>query len=675
VTCEIGSSSFLLEMGMSKQAIETQEGLPSVTNRPAAGQSKARIYLDKLCSMMSPGGGWSFAADPLNGPRQQPAHPEPTCLALLALSLEADSYGEAIRSGWAFLDRCLTSDGAYKAPGGREEAFWPTALVLFTQAALGYGAPEVRLTTSRLLGLYSRIPRDPSKTGLTDINLTLPGWTWVENDYAWVEPTAWACLALRRAGQGAHPRVAQGQEFLLDRTLEEGGTNHAGRRLFGQPARPLAEPTALALLALQGRGQHLRVQAAGRFLMENSEACLDLRDLCWTKLALDSYRGQTGFDHVPEALDARIEMAYRARAAASWCLPSPACEALTALALSTEAKNLFRLVETEVSRDTLVEAAPPPRYRSWPGRVQSFLRGIGTEAAGFFRQTSQVSAVHISPVKEYGTNLAIYLDRQYENFCNQAPLTGRRVLLKINLVDFHPDRVIHTHPLVVAAAIELCRKWKAAEVVVAEGSGFLRNTEQLVALSGLGDVLSHFRVPFVDLNHDEPVKVSNKGRLSGMDHLYLARAVATADVLISIAKLKTHGILGATLSLPNLLGTLPGICYGWPNNELHGRGIENGIVDIALTRPPDLAIVDGIVAMDGDGPLNGVAKPLGALVFGSDPVAVDATCFRLMNLNPEMPNGYLTLAYGKSLGLLKENEIHQIGEPIAALANPFKSTL
>src|SRR5260370_24513988 len=385
-----------MERELTAATFENDQDQPSVTLRrpPDAGVSKAGIYLDKPCRLAHPGGGWGFAPD-------QPAHPEPTCLALLALALERDSYGEATRSGWAFLDRCQSADGSYKASGGREEALWPTALVLFTQAALGYGQAEGRWTTSRLLGLYSRVRRDLSKTGLADMDLTLPGWTWVENDYAWVEPTAWACLALRRVGQGAHPRVAQGQELLLDRTLEEGGTNHAGRRLFGQPTRPLAEPTALALLALQGRGQHARVQAAGRYLIANSEDCRDLRDLCWTKLAMDAYGGQAGFDYVRAALDARIETASRARAAASWCRPSPAAEALTALALSAERNNFFRLAETEVRGDTLVEAAPPPRYRSWPGRVQSFLRGIGVEAAGFFRETPEASGgPHVSGEEE-----------------------------------------------------------------------------------------------------------------------------------------------------------------------------------------------------------------------------------------------------------------------------------
>ena len=113
-------------------------------------------------------------------------------------------------------------------------------------------------------------------------------------------------------------------------------------------------------------------------------------------------------------------------------------------------------------------------------------------------------------------------------------------------------------------------------------------------------------------------------------------------MVISLPKLKTHHWAGATLSLKNLFGTLPGICYGWPKNELHWRGIDNSIVDIALTRTPDLAIVDGIIGMEGDGPLNGTAKHMGVLVMGNDLLAVDATCCRLMELDPERI-GYLVL--------------------------------
>jgi uncharacterized protein (DUF362 family) len=195
--------------------------------------------------------------------------------------------------------------------------------------------------------------------------------------------------------------------------------------------------------------------------------------------------------------------------------------------------------------------------------------------------------------------------------------------------------------------------------------------EYLVAASGLGDVLRHYRVPFVDLNHDEPIKLPNLGRLTGLEHLYMAKTVVTAEVLISLPKLKTHHWTGATLSLKNLFGTLPGICYGWPKNELHWRGIENSIVDIALTRTPELAIVDAVIGMEGDGPLNGTPKALGALIMGCDLVAVDATCCRLMHLAPERV-GYLVLGNRKRLGLLREEQITQLGEPIDRLAKPFE---
>src|SRR5207237_6295096 len=129
------------------------------------------------------------------------------------------------------------------------------------------------------------------------------------------------------------------------------------------------------------------------------------------------------------------------------------------------------------------------------------------------------------------------LKKQYETFRDKVPLKGKRVVLKPNLVEYHRDKVINTNPHVVAAAIELCRREEAAEIIVAEGPGHWRNVEYLVAASGLGDVLRHYKVPFVDLNHDEPVQRVNMGRYTGLEHLYLSQTIATADVVISMPKL------------------------------------------------------------------------------------------------------------------------------------------
>src|SRR5205085_2074650 len=214
----------------------------------------------------------------------------------------------------------------------------------------------------------------------------------------------------------------------------------------------------------------------------------------------------------------------------------------------------------------LDEAKAPPEVlmvpkrvvvaRSFGERVKAMINGLAVNAVGQLKQNDAQSPVHIAPVTDYNANLADIVQRQYEDFRAKVPLKGKRVVLKPNLVEYHRDKVINTNPNVVAAVIELCRREEAAEVIVAEGPGHWRNAEYLVRESGLGDVLRHYKVPFVDLNHDEPVRRVNQGRLTKLDHLYLSQTVATAEVLISLPKLKTHHWAVATLSLKNLFGTL-----------------------------------------------------------------------------------------------------------------------
>jgi uncharacterized protein (DUF362 family) len=431
------------------------------------------------------------------------------------------------------------------------------------------------------------------------------------------------------------------------------------------------------LLALQGHGHESRVVAAAGYLLRQAAMNNDLEHLCWAKLALDCHRDQPGVEAELPRLDERIVAAYQTRKETSWVGPAPVRDALTALALATEQGNPFRLPIADCRMQNEEPAiynlqSARKRRKPWGERLAAKFRGLAIEAVGRLRQVQPQAAVHLAKAADYNADLAGVLQRQYEAFRQRVPLAGKRVVLKPNLVEYHRDKVINTHPNVVAAAIELCRREGAREIIVAEGPGHWRNVEYLVQASGLGDVLRHYRVPFVDLNHDEPVKTPNLGRLTGLEYLHLARTVTTAEVFISLPKLKTHHWAGATLSLKNLFGTLPGICYGWPKNELHWRGIDNSIVDIALTRTPDLAIVDGIIGMEGDGPLNGSAKPMGIVIMGSDPVAVDATCCRLMQLDPERVR-YLGLGYQRKLGLLQAREIQQIGEAIEGLAQPFET--
>ena len=99
-------------------------------------------------------------------------------------------------------------------------------------------------------------------------------------------------------------------------------------------------------------------------------------------------------------------------------------------------------------------------------------------------------------------------------------------------------------------------------------------------------------------------------------------------------KMKTHHWAGVTLSMKNLFGVMPGVVYGWPKNVLHHAGIPGSILDINAAVRPHLAIVDGIIAMEGDGPIMGTPRAAGLLVLGTNLPAVDATCTRLMGLDP-----------------------------------------
>jgi uncharacterized protein (DUF362 family) len=279
------------------------------------------------------------------------------------------------------------------------------------------------------------------------------------------------------------------------------------------------------------------------------------------------------------------------------------------------------------------------------------------------------SRVAILSADAYDGRLVEIVRRGLELFA--LPLKGKRVVLKPNLVEHDPGGVVNTHPALVAAAIEAFRRAGARQVVVAEGPGHYRDTEDLLTATGLHAVLQAHRTRYVDLNHDDTRALRLASHYTTLPHLYLPETLLDADLLVSMPKLKTHHWVGVTLSLKNMFGCVPGAIYGWPKNVLHWAGIHESIVDINSTLPvPRFAIVDGIVGMEGNGPIQGDARPCGALVLGEDPVAVDATAARLMTIDPRQIR-YLAEA-GRFLGNLAEERIDQIGEPIEHLRQDFR---
>lgn len=255
------------------------------------------------------------------------------------------------------------------------------------------------------------------------------------------------------------------------------------------------------------------------------------------------------------------------------------------------------------------------------------------------------------------------------NLKSLAQVRGSTVLLKPNFVGPDPLGVMNTHPAVVAAARESLLKLGAAQVFIGDGPAMDRDTEGIVESVRLRHYAGSLNRTFVDLNVDDVERVALKTRASRLSELYLPKTVLGADFVVSMPKLKTHHWAGVTLSLKNMFGIVPGACYGWPKNVLHWAGIDKAILDINAAVRPDFAIVDGINGMEGNGPIQGTPKKANVLVFGDDPVAVDATCCRIMGLLPEKIR-YLAGA-GTLLGHLNAEKIEQLGEPIQAVRTPF----
>jgi len=250
-------------------------------------------------------------------------------------------------------------------------------------------------------------------------------------------------------------------------------------------------------------------------------------------------------------------------------------------------------------------------------------------------------------------------------------LKSKRILLKPNVVETHGGAEhISTHPSVVRGAVEAFMACGAAEVLVAEGPGHCRDSLFLLEESGLAEVLAEDRIRFVDFNYEQCHGVANAGGRSGLKELILPRLLDEVDWIVSMAKMKTHHWTGVTLSMKNLFGVMPGSFYGWPKNVLHFAGIHKTILDIYSTVRPHFAIVDGVVGMEGDGPIMGTPHRAGVVVMGRNFPAVDATSARIMGVNPHRI-GYLAAADGW-VGTIRASNIEQRGETIASVQTEFE---
>ncbi len=596
---------------------------------------------------------------------------EPTALAAMALLAHGRQSAALPMLDWLLrrqgADGSVGIDAAHATPG------WPTGWAV----AAWQAAQHCDLANAKFAAAIAQAHRWLFRVQGDLIehhdelghDTTIKGWPWVEGTHAWVEPTSMNLLALKHTGMNDQPRAREAVRLLIDRLLPQGGANYGNTVVFGQELRPHLQATGLCLLALAGETDRtVGIERAINYLLGELSAETTTSSLCYALLGLAAHH-RLPADYRPWL--AAASRRTLARDAGGYKL------ALLALASLGDA---CPLIPRPRDRDAMTTETLPNLKPAAP-HEHSFDRRkmlIATGAA----LTGLVTLPLVKNALALRASVFVADNQRYDGPLQQtiregliatglkpAGLRGKRVLLKPNLVE--PTRnspQMTTHPAVVVAAAEVFRGW-GAEVIVGEGPGHMRDTEMALVESGMQAALDDSRLDFADLNYSRVDWLKNGGRFSKLDGFYFPEHVLEADLIVSLPKMKTHHWVGYTAALKNLYGVIPGIKYGWPKNVLHHAGIPQTIFDINASLPKTVAIVDGIVAMEGDGPIMGGPKPMGLLVIGTNSTAVDATVGRIMGFDPSRVE-YLQLAANR-LGPVQERYIEQRGVAWQSVASPF----
>jgi uncharacterized protein (DUF362 family)/Pyruvate/2-oxoacid:ferredoxin oxidoreductase delta subunit len=243
---------------------------------------------------------------------------------------------------------------------------------------------------------------------------------------------------------------------------------------------------------------------------------------------------------------------------------------------------------------------------------------------------------------------------------------GERILLKPNmLAGDDPSRAVTTHPSVLGACVRLFRE-AGARVCFGDSPG-LENPVRAVKRSGLLEAGLTEGADFIEFAPGEPLGTPPGSLVPSFP---IAQAIHESDGIINLPKMKTHQLTRITGAVKNLFGTIPG-----KRKALYHLQFQDVVrfstllVELNLLLRPRLHVMDGIVAMEGNGPRSGDPCPMGVLILSDDPVAVDATFCRLVAMDPSFVPTTLVGAQ-RGLGRYGDSEIDLVGDQVEALRRP-----
>ncbi len=237
---------------------------------------------------------------------------------------------------------------------------------------------------------------------------------------------------------------------------------------------------------------------------------------------------------------------------------------------------------------------------------------------------------------------------------------NEKVLLKPNnLASSKPDDAVTTHPAVFDAAIRLLTE-AGLSVTYGDSPGFEKPSASL-AKSGFAAVAERRGIPLGDFEKGKTVQYQ-AGKV--WKQFEIANACLEADAIVSLPKMKTHALTRITGAVKNQFGCVYGLNKAAFHVKIPGPvQFSRMLVDLNGRLKPRLFIMDGIVAMEGNGPRGGTPRKMNCLIVSRDPVAVDSTFCRMIGLDPSwIP----TNSYGKKegLGTWLAGEIELLGDPL-----------
>jgi uncharacterized protein (DUF362 family)/NAD-dependent dihydropyrimidine dehydrogenase PreA subunit len=242
---------------------------------------------------------------------------------------------------------------------------------------------------------------------------------------------------------------------------------------------------------------------------------------------------------------------------------------------------------------------------------------------------------------------------------------GERIVLKPNvLVGDLPEKLISPHPLVFKAVASLA-KVVTSNLSYGDSPGFGKPSTQM-RRPGLGKIAGELGIPLADFENGREVQFKESPFIK---HFTLATGVLDADGLISIGKLKAHQLTRITGAVKNQFGCVPGPLKAEFHIKLpDALDFAKMLVCLNLYIRPRLFILDGIMAMEGNGPRNGDPVKMNVLLFPTDPIALDAVVCRLIDLDPQFVP---TMKPGRDwgLGTYLPEEIELVGDPIEQYIN------